>query len=357
MTLSQLLWITSHPQQLRRREQKVSACVEMMRMRIIQATAHSVGESHHEILRRRLRRGEIHRLHRGTYIDPEGAAWESIPLTTRHVARTIAVAGASNTTVVCGISAAALHGFPLLNSRLSGPVTVNRASASPAVAGLRVMRAKLKDSDIVEMHGVRTTTLERTIQDLASLVQGPELLAAADAALRLGANFDRLDEPQHQRRTLRWIKTHATDRSDSYAESWSRYLMIEHGVEFDLQQATILDENGQFLARTDFASRTGVIGEFDGKLKYGKLLRAGEDAADAVAAEKQREARLRAAGWEVTRWMWNDLRHPQQFIRMLESGFDRARALPAPRGHVVIEPLRPPQRPDWSFLEPWPPRI
>lgn len=322
----------------------------MMRMRIIRPAAQSIGDYRPETLRRRLRRDEIHRVYRGAYVEIASDAWESLAPTTQHVARAIGAVGASETAVVCGISAAAIHGLPLLNSRMSGPVTVNRSNASPRVAGLRVMRSRLKDADIVEMYGLRVTTLERTIQDLASLVPGHELLAAADAALRFGASFDALDEPLRHRRTLRWVKTHASDRADSYAESWSRYLMIEHGVEFDLQQATILDENGEFLARTDFASRAGVLGEFDGRIKYGKLLAPGEDAVAAVMAEKQREARLRAAGWEMVRWMWNDLQHPQKFIRMLERGFERARTLPAPRGHVVLDPVRPPQQPDWSFL-------
>lgn len=322
----------------------------MMRMRIIRPAVQSIGDCHPETLRRRLRRGEIHRVYRGAYVEIASDDWDSLAPTTQHVARTIAVVGASNTAVACGVSAAAIHGLPLLNSRLSGPVTVNRSSASPRVEGLRVMRSRLKDADVVEMYGLRVTTLERTIQDLASLVSGHELLAAADAALRFGANFEVLDEPLRHRRILRWVKTHASDRADSFAESWSRYLMIEHGAEFDVQQATILDENGEFLARTDFASRTGLIGEFDGRVKYGKLLAPGEDAVAAVMAEKQREARLRAPGWEMVRWMWSDLQHPQKFIRMLERGFERARTLPAPRGHVVIEPLRPPEQPDWSFL-------
>ena len=59
---------------------------------------------------------------------------------------------------------------------------------------------------------------------------------------------------------------------------------------------------------TDFgwpAART--VGEFDGRVKYGRLVRPGQDPGDVVYAEKLREDRLRAQGLAVVRWTWSDL--------------------------------------------------
>jgi len=54
------------------------------------------------------------------------------------------------------------------------------------------------------------------------------------------------------------------------------------------------------------AQRT--LGEFDGKVKYGRLLVPGQDPGDAVYDEKLREDELRALDWEMVRWRWVDLR-------------------------------------------------
>jgi hypothetical protein len=50
-----------------------------------------------------------------------------------------------------------------------------------------------------------------------------------------------------------------------------------------------------------------VVGEFDGLIKYGALLRAGDDPSRAVIREKLREDAIRDAGWRVVRWVWSEL--------------------------------------------------
>jgi hypothetical protein len=61
-------------------------------------------------------------------------------------------------------------------------------------------------------------------------------------------------------------------------------------------------------AYADFGwPRQRTVGEFDGKVKYGRLLRPGQDAGDAVFGEKVREDAVRAQDWEVVRWTWADL--------------------------------------------------
>lgn len=61
------------------------------------------------------------------------------------------------------------------------------------------------------------------------------------------------------------------------------------------------------MARTDFDRDGLLVGKFDGKVKYQKHFRPGEEASDAVIREKQREDRLRAMGTMVVRWLWTDL--------------------------------------------------
>ncbi|MDT7681251.1 MAG: hypothetical protein QOG57_1561, partial [Pseudonocardiales bacterium] len=47
--------------------------------------------------------------------------------------------------------------------------------------------------------------------------------------------------------------------------------------------------------------------EFDGRIKYGRLLRPGQAPGDAVFEEKRREDALRDHGLRVVRWCWDDL--------------------------------------------------
>ena len=65
------------------------------------------------------------------------------------------------------------------------------------------------------------------------------------------------------------------------------------------------------VGRTDFAwEEHGVVGEFDGRVKYGRLLRPGQEPGDAVFEEKRREDAIRDEGWGVVRWVWSDLTVP-----------------------------------------------
>jgi hypothetical protein len=68
-----------------------------------------------------------------------------------------------------------------------------------------------------------------------------------------------------------------------------------------------MTEGGSSLASTSVGRRCGTVGEFDGKAKYGELLKPGQTSREAMIAEKQREDLLRDLGWQVVRWMWSDL--------------------------------------------------
>jgi hypothetical protein len=65
-----------------------------------------------------------------------------------------------------------------------------------------------------------------------------------------------------------------------------------------------------------------VLGEFDGKVKYGRLLKPGQAPGDAVFEEKRREDRLReVTQWRMGRLAWEDLAQPAitgaRFARLL----------------------------------------
>jgi len=51
----------------------------------------------------------------------------------------------------------------------------------------------------------------------------------------------------------------------------------------------------------------GVVGEFDGRVKYSRLVGPGLTPGEVVFREKRREDALRAAGMAVVRWTWEEL--------------------------------------------------
>jgi len=84
------------------------------------------------------------------------------------------------------------------------------------------------------------------------------------------------------------------------------------------------DESGRLVGRCDFGwVRFRTLGEFDGRVKYGRLLRQGEEAGDAVFREKVREDDLRDLGNEVVRWVDADLRAPERLSERVLRAFAR----------------------------------
>ena len=105
----------------------------------------------------------------------------------------------------------------------------------------------------------------------------------------------------------------ADGRSESVGESRSRVLLHRLGLPPSDIQFRVTTPGGEFVARTDFVwADERLVGEFDGRIKYGRLLRPGQDPGDAVYEEKQREDAIRDEGLSVIRWTWADLQRPDR---------------------------------------------
>lgn len=109
----------------------------------------------------------------------------------------------------------------------------------------------------------------------------------------------------------------ASPFSESAGETRSRWVMRLCGLPAPREQVEIYDAEGVLVARVDFLfEEERVVVEFDGRLKY-------SDPAD-LWAEKQREDRLRALGYEVVRLTWDDLARPEVVGRKIRAALDRA---------------------------------
>ena len=286
-----------------------------------------LGISPHE-LRSRVKNGSLLRLRRGHYAftaeeSPEAAHLRLMRATVPDVASSSAF---SHT------SAAVLHGLPVPADVLD-VVTMIRTTPGHGngTTNLRVRNTALLAEHITEVDGMLVTTLERTICDVARLSPFEWGVAAADAALRAGADLAEMHRilslhPRLQGAPVASrVVAIADGRSESPAESLSRVQMMRGSIPEPVLQYEVVDANGVIVAKTDFGwPELGLVGEVGGKAKYGHLLKPGETAEDAVMREKRREQRIRRQGLWPIRWGWKEIMDGRQLAALIRDGIRNA---------------------------------
>ncbi len=276
-----------------------------------------------------MRQGRITRLRRGHYATGAEESPES-----EHLRLMLAtVPDVTPSSVFSHTSAAVLHGLPVPEADLA-IVTMIRTTSGHGDGGpqLRVRNTRLSVDDVTLVDGLPVTTLERTVCDLARLSPFEWGVAAADAALREGAEMQTIRRVLRRHPRLRGLPRAgrvlgvADGRSESAAESLSRVEMMRRGIPEPVLQFEVIDEAGVVVARTDFGwPDLGLVGEVDGKTKYADLLRPGEDAADVVMREKRREQRIRAQGLWPVRWGWAEIMDGRRMAAIIRDGIRCAR--------------------------------
>lgn len=132
-----------------------------------------------------LAEGTLERVRRGRYaVAAERTTAED------HLLRSVAVwQSRSPDHVVSHTSAAVLHGLPVRAAGLT-EVHLTRwgATHGKVTAGVRLHRRRLPDEQVEVLHGVRVTSLERTVADVGRLEPFEWGVVAADAALQRGAD-------------------------------------------------------------------------------------------------------------------------------------------------------------------------
>lgn len=220
--------------------------------------------------------------------------------------------------VLSHASAAVLHGLPLWGIPLArAHLTRGSRSGGRLSAHLHVHMAPLAPDEITEVDGIRVTTPARTVVDLARTQPFTQAVSVADAALHAqlvdpGGLADALARAGRRRGgpAARRVLTFADGEADGPGESRSRVAMHRAGLPPPVLQHEIRDRFGSLIGRVDFWwPEAGVAGEFDGKIKYRRLLRPGQDAGDVGYAEKLREDAIRAQDGvrTVVRWTWHEL--------------------------------------------------
>jgi hypothetical protein len=267
-------------------------------------------------LRAALRDGTIVRLRHGIY-----APSELLPVgdeLARHVflARA-AVAGQRGTVALTGPSAAALHGFSLYGHDLSivHLLRLDRGSGRREAGIDHHIATRFADDSIGEYHGLLAVTPARAVWEVGRMSTLEGGVVTADSAYQLIPGLVEALREQSAifvshpgSRTARIALALARPGAESPGESVTRVQFYRHAIPHPELQYAVHDRTGRLLGISDFYwPEHRHLGEFDGKVKYERLLRPGEPSSDTVFREKRREDEMRADLRGMTRFVWADV--------------------------------------------------
>jgi hypothetical protein len=267
----------------------------------------------HDDLRRLQREGELIRLRRGAY-----ARKDTLDQLVEERHRRLILATApqlKDGAILSHGSAAVLHGLPIWPESVARVhVTRSRSGNGIKRSVVHVHGAPLRPAEIILINNTPATSMARTVLDLARTVPMTQAVAAGDRALALGLTRQELQlglllmERWPGVRAARRVVQFLDPRSDSPGESISRVRLLEEGLPRPELQHEIFGPDSRLVARVDFYwEEHKTVGEFDGKIKYGRLLKPGQRMEDVIFEEKVREDAVRDLGLQVVRWISRDL--------------------------------------------------
>ncbi len=294
------------------------------------AQALALGESDRS-LRAALRTGLLVRLRHGAYARTDHV--EGLDERQRHLllARA-ALTQQRGPVALAGPSAALLHGFDVYGHDL-GLVHLARLDGSTGRREAGVVH-HVPNQGVIARLEVREGVLAVSAQDAVwqtALLTGLEGgVVTADCALH---GRPELREPlrslagsalaQPRSRVARLAVRLARQESESPGESLTRVACFRHGIPCPALQREVLDRSGRLVGRSDFSwEEARLLGEFDGRIKYGALLRAGEDPTTVVVREKVREDALRATGRGMARFTWAEVQPDVAGRRMARLAYE-----------------------------------
>lgn len=275
-----------------------------------------------------VRNGTLAKARRGAYVD--GPTWASLDAAGRHSVRARAVLAQARTDVALShVSGLLEFDTPIWDLSLDDVhVTRTDGRIGRRERGVRPHHGQIGPGDLVERNGVPVMSPTRLGLEVTTLCDVEHGMTVVSDLLHRGLTTTEQLIERYQTIT-RWPHTMTTqlvlrlsdDRFESIGETRSFYLCFSQGLPMPEPQYDICDRSGRVLATVDFAwPKLGVFMEFDGKIKYEKLLRPGQRASAVVFAEKQREDLVRRlTGWRCIRLVWADLNRPQATAAMIRN--------------------------------------
>lgn len=243
--------------------------------------------------------------------------WETLDAQWRHRLRARAVMRSLGDRVALShVSGALEHGLSVWNVSLDKVHVTRLDKGGGRIDGDVVHHVgRAVADDVVEVNGLRALRPERCALETGLLTSAEGALCVLDSGLATNAfPVERLTErhaamqawPDMAR--LRIPVLMADGAAQSVGESRGRWLFRTFGLPAPRLQVEVRDSSGALLGICDWGwPEHGLFGEFDGRVKYGRLLKPGQEPGDAVFEEKRREDRIReASGCGMVRLIWSD---------------------------------------------------
>ena len=205
-----------------------------------------------------------------------------------------------------GATAAWMHG---LDADPIHPIEVvlPAGSAIRSRPGLTVHHTNVT-LEVVDIKGLRVTSINRTLSDLCMRLEGVEALILLDSALRL--RLTGRDQLKQSRACLRYHAPLA-EPAESPMETRLRWLLLNAGLPRPEVQVNLHDTHGRFLGRADLyypGDRLAI--EFDGGNHRERLVE-----------DNRRQNLLINAGYKVLRFTASDIyQRPETIIAQVSAG-------------------------------------
>ncbi|WP_166353098.1 type IV toxin-antitoxin system AbiEi family antitoxin domain-containing protein [Phytoactinopolyspora limicola] len=280
-----------------------------------------------------LRAGLLVRLANGVYASAQqladAAPWPAFALRSRAF-----ILACGPHTHASGWSAVAILNLPTISAPPELPTAVvppGAGSATNSTFG-QVRVAALPLEHRVVVRGTRVTSPARTVVDVARTSPRAGALVVADAALSTMVSRTQLQAVVEFQSSwsgstgAAWVLDHADPYAESALESLGRLTFIEEDLPVPVSNAWI--DLGELRYRPDhLLDDRWLIFEGDGAKKYNNRL----DAGRIVGEQREREWRLREAGFEIARYGWQDARHDRRLLGARFRAFIGTRSVrPAP---------------------------
>jgi hypothetical protein len=209
-----------------------------------------------------------------------------------------------------GLTAAWLHG---LGVKPCDPidVTVPLDAGVSARAGMALRRSSMQRDEVVDIRGMRATTLLWTLVDVSRRLALTEAVVLADMAMHAGlVEHDRFDSWVRNRvkgpgaAKVRRVVEHAEPKAESPMETRLRMLLVIARLPRPVAQVSLHDAKRRFLGRPDLYYPDRRLGiEYDGATHR-----------ESLAADNRRQNRLIGEGIQLLRFTAADVLHDQASV-------------------------------------------
>jgi hypothetical protein len=282
-----------------------------------------------------VRAGQLAKVRHGAYAG--GGTWAELDDAGRFGLRGRAVLKQAKTPVILShTSGLPEYGAPVFGLDLSRVhVTRTDGLSGRKAADVDQHAGLLRAGDLVVVNGVPVMNPARITLEATTLGGAEAGLCVANHMLHRELTTSRLLNAQYvgmeswpNTRAIEIVLRLADGRIESVGETRTLWCCFQQSLPMPEPQYKIRDGAGRVLARVDFAwPKYGVFLEFDGRIKYEKLLRDGERASDVVIREKRREEMIcRLTGWRCIRITWADLEDPAGLAALISDALFPAAA-------------------------------